>query len=89
MFFCRKLANTTNLLTKKLNDFPPSQKDLRAESAKAVTGRRCPYSGEGEDFLTGRDGTENYHNSGMKSREKNGQISKFWGQKTHFFIPSG
>ena len=25
---------------------------MRAESAKAVTGRRCPYSGEGEDFLT-------------------------------------
>ena len=25
---------------------------LRAESARAVTGRRCPHSGEGEDFLT-------------------------------------
>ena len=24
---------------------------LRAESATAVTGRRCPHSGEGEDFL--------------------------------------
>ena len=24
---------------------------LRAESARAVTGRRCPHSGEGEDFL--------------------------------------
>ena len=24
---------------------------LRAESARAVTGRRCPYSGEGEDFV--------------------------------------
>ena len=24
---------------------------LRAESARAVTGRRCPQSGEGEDFL--------------------------------------
>ena len=24
----------------------------RAESARAVTGRRCPHSGEGEDFLT-------------------------------------
>ena len=23
----------------------------RAESARAVTGRRCPHSGEGEDFL--------------------------------------
>ena len=26
----------------------------RAESARAVTGRRCPHSGEGEDFLTGQ-----------------------------------
>ena len=25
----------------------------RAESARAVTGRRCPHSGEGDDFLTG------------------------------------
>ena len=28
-------------------------KGLRAESARAVTGRRCPNSGKGEDFLTG------------------------------------
>ena len=27
-------------------------KGLRAESARAVTGKRCPHSGEGEDFLT-------------------------------------
>ena len=26
----------------------------RAESARAVTGRRCPHSREGEDFLTGQ-----------------------------------
>ena len=26
----------------------------RAEIARAVTGRRCPHSGEGEDFLTGQ-----------------------------------
>ena len=26
----------------------------RAESARAVTGRRCPHSGRGEDFLAGR-----------------------------------
>ena len=26
----------------------------RAESARAVTGRRCPHSGEGEDFLMGQ-----------------------------------
>ena len=29
-------------------------KDLRAESARAVTGRRCLHSGKGEDFLTGQ-----------------------------------
>ena len=29
-------------------------KGLRAESARAVTGRRCPHIGEGEDFLTGQ-----------------------------------
>ena len=31
-----------------------SPKGLRAESARAVTGRRCPHSGEGEDFLMGQ-----------------------------------
>ena len=29
-------------------------KGLRAESARAVTGRRCPHGGKGEDFLTGQ-----------------------------------
>ena len=29
-------------------------KGLRAESIRAVTGRQCPHSGEGEDFLTGQ-----------------------------------
>ena len=28
-------------------------KGLRAESARAVIGRRCPHSGKEEDFLTG------------------------------------
>ena len=32
----------------------PRAKGLRAESARAVTGRRCPHSGKGEDFLTGQ-----------------------------------
>ena len=27
-------------------------KGLRAESARDVTGRRCPHSGRGEDFLS-------------------------------------
>ena len=34
--------------------FLSSQKGLRAESARAVTGRRYPHSGKGEDFLTGQ-----------------------------------
>ena len=29
-------------------------KGLSAESARAVTGRRYPHSGKGEDFLTGQ-----------------------------------
>ena len=29
-------------------------KGLRAESARAVTGRRCTHSAKGEDFLTGQ-----------------------------------
>ena len=29
-------------------------KGLRAESARAFIGRRCPHSGRGEDFLTGQ-----------------------------------
>ena len=33
---------------------PRGPKGLRAESARAVTGRRCPQSGKGEDFLTGQ-----------------------------------
>ena len=32
----------------------PRAKGLRAESARAVTGRRNSYSGRGEDFLTGQ-----------------------------------
>ena len=31
-----------------------SLSSLRAESARAFTGRRCPHSGKGEDFLTGQ-----------------------------------
>ena len=43
----------------------------RAESARAVTGRRCPYSGKGEDFLTGRLNFfyGNSCNSGTESRK--------------------
>ena len=32
----------------------PRAKGLRAESARAVTGRRGPHSGEGEDFVMGQ-----------------------------------
>ena len=46
-------------------------KGLRAESTGAVTGRRCPHSGEGEDFLTGQLDFfyENCSNSGTESRK--------------------
>ena len=44
-------------------------KGLRAESARAIIGSRCPHSGEGEDFLTRQPFFfyENSHNSGTKS----------------------
>ena len=44
---------------------------LRTESARAVTGRRCPQSGEGEDFLTGQPDFfyENCCNSGTESQK--------------------
>ena len=46
-------------------------KGLRAESATAVTGRRCPHIEEGEDFLTSQPDFfyENCCNSGMESRK--------------------
>ena len=48
-----------------------SPKGLCTESARAVTGRQCPHSGEGEDFLTRWPSFfyENGHNSGTKSRK--------------------
>ena len=46
-------------------------KGLRAESARAVTGRQCPHSGKGEDFLTGQLNFfyGNCCNSGTESRK--------------------
>ena len=54
------IASTPN--SKHIKYFYPANarsaraKGLCAESARAVTGsgRRCPHSGEGEDFLTGQ-----------------------------------
>ena len=54
---------------------PPAKragpKFLSAESARAVTGRLCPHSGEGEDFLTGQPDFfyENCCNSRTESRK--------------------
>ena len=42
------------LLKLRLALSSPRAKGLRAESAKAVTGRRCPHSGKGKDFLSGK-----------------------------------
>ena len=49
----------------------PVRAGPRVESARAVTGRQCPYSGEGEDFLAPRlfFFYKNGHNSGTKSRK--------------------
>ena len=45
-----------SLLRQRLCFIKPARfpKGLRAESARAFTGRRCPQSGKGEDFLTGQ-----------------------------------
>ena len=43
----------------------------RAESARAVTGRRCPHSGVGEDFLASRPGP--LTKTGVTQKQKVGQ----------------
>ena len=44
---------------------------MRAERVRAIIGRQCPHSGEGEDFLTRRPVFlyKNGHNSGTKSQK--------------------
>ena len=61
--------HSTKLLATASTSF--SSSSPRAESARAVTGRRCPHSGEGEDFLTGQLNFfyENCCNSGTESRK--------------------
>ena len=50
----------------------------RAESTRAFTGRRCPHSGVGEDFLARRPGSphENERNSETKSRTIDPKVPK-------------
>ena len=54
----KQLQKTARTWSKWINFsqhlFERSLTSLRAESARAVTGRRCPHSGRGEDFLTGQ-----------------------------------
>ena len=51
-------------------------KGLRAESTRAVTGRRCPHSGEGKLFLMGQLDFfyENCCNSETESRKINPKV---------------
>ena len=64
-------------------------KGLRAESARALTGRRCPHSGKGEDFLTGQPDffTETVVTPEEKVEKFLDQKPKFWAQKKgdHFW----
>ena len=48
------LASTVDRIAKEIHSAGP--KGLCAKSARAVTGRRCPHTGEGEDFLTHQPG---------------------------------
>ena len=52
----KKKKSTFELFCKKLQIVDPEHffSSPRAESARAFTGRRCPHSGKGEDFLTGQ-----------------------------------
>ena len=50
IFFDNHLLSTWSL---SIIHYP---RGLHAKSARAVTGRRCPHSGEGEDFLTRQRG---------------------------------
>ena len=50
---CLRFAVTHQHDFLKYPDQSSTPKGLRDESARAVTGRRRPHSGEGEDFLTG------------------------------------
>ena len=43
---------TTKIICLKISINNKKYYPARAESARAVTGRRCPHSGEGEDFLS-------------------------------------
>ena len=52
MIFALVLSQTISgpeTQVKSLGFFQPARE---AESARAVTGRRCPHSGRGEDFLS-------------------------------------
>ena len=50
IFFDNHLLSTWSL---SIIHYP---RGLRSKKARAVTGRRCPHSGEGEDFLTRQPG---------------------------------
>ena len=50
------MSEVDNAQTLQFDNFAckSSLSSPRAEGARAVTGRRCPHSGKGEDFLTGQ-----------------------------------
>ena len=56
MYLCCTIMHSwiRNRNTAALSSPRAGPQGLCAESARAVTGRRCPHSGEGEDFLMGQ-----------------------------------
>ena len=66
----KKSENVTQCMVRAFKLYP--------SSAKAVTGRRCPQSGVGEDFLARRTGSphKNGRNSETKSRKIDPKVPK-------------
>ena len=48
------MTTLLNVLKLRLSCTPDVKLGLCTESARAVTGRQCPHTVEGEDFLTGQ-----------------------------------
>ena len=58
------------------NVMPLLASGLRAKSARAVTGRRYPHNGEGENFLTGQP--DNFTKTAVTPERKVEKLTPRW-----------